>query len=134
MCQAGYQLLALELLSIKEERELIMFLLQCSGLHPSPKPVSIVYRLSTATNTHGPGSSENQCQPWDNLPCCLNPGNMQDVLSPNPGHYTHITCIFRNCSALRVSQPLICSSPGEYKLKPQNGIWRHVSSLSSPAL
>lgn len=48
--------------------------------------------------------------------------------------YTHITCIFRNCFALRVSQPLICSSPGEYKLKPQNGIWRHVSSLSSPAL
>lgn len=128
--QTGYQPLALELPPGKEERELITFPLQCSGLHPIPQPASIVYR-ALHCHKHHPGFSEKRTSSSHRIkgPCCLNPGkNARCPLSkPRPITLTALAFL-ENCFALRVSQPLICSSLREYKLKPQSGVWRHVSS------
>lgn len=53
---------------------------------------------------------------------------MQDALFANLVHHASNTYILRSCFSLIVSQPLICHSPDEYKLKHDNEIWRNIFS------
>lgn len=48
--------------------------------------------------------------------------------SPNLAHHASNTCIFRSCFSLIASQPLICHSPDQYKIKHHNELWRNIFS------
>lgn len=76
-------------------------------------------------------SSESRHHSLDNYSVVFSPlGGGGDARCPfsksGPSCQQH--CIFRSCFSLIVSQPLICHSPDEYKLKHNNKLWRNIFS------
>lgn len=88
-------------------------------------------RIGTASIWHC-CSSASQRLSLDNHPVVFSRrgggGGLQDALFPNRAHRASNTCIFRSCFSLIVSQPLICHSPDEYKLKHHSEVRRRSFS------